>query len=222
MRAVFPAFPLAASFLIFLAFAARAGAVEEVIVTGHKPSADACQRIADAKFEQWAQPRLSRVQTETFADGTQKTSEKIYTDNTVYIQDGKIWNTMQLFTPQRRVESAGAVAKNMGLADCAKGESAEESGQTVTIYTYSVGGGDNPTAARIWISNKTGLPVREEMDGEAKPPGLTLISAVYAYDGDVHIPLPAELAQSARLGRSYEMVREMEWVQANGGSSPNR
>lgn len=211
MRAASSLLPLAASFLIAMALAARAGTVEEVTVTGHKPSADACQRIAEAKFEQWAQPHFSRLQTETFADGTEKTREKIYTDNTLYIGYGTNWGTLQLFAAQRRVESPEAVAKNMGLHDCVKGENVEEAGQAATIYSYTVGTDDDSGAATVWIADSTGLPLREEMqDDKPKPSRPLKISAVYVYGANVQIPKAAELAEQVRLWRTYDQVINLQ------------
>ncbi|HLY04731.1 MAG TPA: hypothetical protein VKR31_03190 [Rhizomicrobium sp.] len=97
---------LATSLAMLTATPAPAPPVEQVIVTGHRPSADPCHAIAEAKFRQWQQQRFSRVQTETFADGTEKTREKIYTDNTLYIGHGTMWGSLQLFATQRHVESA--------------------------------------------------------------------------------------------------------------------
>ena len=75
----------------------------------------------------------------------------------------------------------------------------------------------------MWISDATGLPLREKMQDTTPQPSQPLkISAVYAYGADVHVPKPAELAERARLSRTYDMVEQMEWEQMNGGSPPNR
>jgi hypothetical protein len=204
-------------------FSMRAGAVEQVIVTGHKPTADACRKIAEAKYTQWAQPRLSRVQTETFADRSQKTIQKIYTENTVYLGHGSIWNTMQLFTAQRRVESPEAVARNMDLADCAKGDAADENGHAATIYDYRVGADNNSASVRTWISDETVCRCAKKCRNPlGKHPYRCRYPQFMRTDRMYISPSLPSLRRLHGWDGPMRWSGKFEWNQANGGSPPNR
>ena len=195
-----------------------ASAVETVTVTGQRFSEDACLRIAKAKYAQWAQPRVMRAETDTFADGATKNNETIYTENTIYYGRNNIWRTGQIFMGQRTAESPAVIEKNMGLANCSSGEKVQESGKQTTIYSFSAGTSDDAASGRIWVSDVSGLPLREEMQLSSKGPKLPIsVVAFYSYGDDVQIPRPAELAESVRLTRTACTVRELQNPALHGG-----
>jgi hypothetical protein len=204
--------------LLLSPLAAHAGAVDTVTVTGQRFSEDACLHIAKAKYAQWAQARVMRTQTETFADGTQKNSETVFTENTVYNLHYTIWVTGQLSARQRTAEAPAVLEKNMDLSGCSSGEQAEEGGQKTTVYTFLSGKDDDAAQGKIWIADATGLPVREEMALAGKAPEIPVaLSARYTYGADVQIPRMAELAESVRLTRTACVVRELQNPALHGG-----
>jgi len=62
--------------------------------------------IAAAKVKEWAQARVARERTDTFADGTTRASRFIFTENALYANRDGIWQTMQVSWAQRRAELA--------------------------------------------------------------------------------------------------------------------
>jgi hypothetical protein len=172
-----------------------------------QPSADACAVVALAKFKQWIQPRIMIDQTNTFADGSKRGMELIVTENTAYAQLGHLWKSAQVTRPQRGVGSPQMLAKHMGLAACAKGGEAQDAGGQATAYTYSYAPDDNGTVSKgtLWISDTTGLPVRQQFDQNgplANNHVATTIETTYSYNDDVTVPRGAELADDTRLFRN--------------------
>jgi hypothetical protein len=172
-----------------------------------QPSVDSCAVVALAKFKQWTQPRILIDQTNIFADGSKRGMELIVTENTAYAQFGHFWKTAQVTRPERGVGSPKMLAKHMGLATCAKGDEVQEAGGPATVYTYSYTPDDNGTVSKgtLWISDATGLPVRQQFDQNGPPANshvATTIESTYSYNTDVTLPRGAELADDTRLFRN--------------------
>lgn len=185
-----------------------------------EPSAD-CAAIAQAKFEQWRQPKLFIERSKTFEDGHTVADAMIVTENTAYYRKStRAWTSAGITVRERAVGSPEKILRDMGLAQCTKGASMTKDGQSVTAYTFSYLPGTDGTIASgtVWISNQTGLPVHEEFSQSAPPPAnqrvATTISASYRYNADVMVPRGAELADQQRLNNNWAVVRNM---QSGGG-----
>jgi hypothetical protein len=197
-------FAVAAAFLFGGAARADQGSVP---AETSQPSVDSCAVVALAKFKQWTQPRIMIDQTNIFADGSKRGMELIVTENTAYAQFGHFWKTAQVTRPERGVGSPKMLAKHMGLATCAKGDEVQEAGGPATVYTYSYTPDDNGTVSKgtLWISDATGLPVRQQFDQNGPPANshvATTIESTYSYNTDVTLPRGAELADDTRLFRN--------------------
>jgi hypothetical protein len=196
-----PIFAVAVAFF----FGGTAGADQgSVPAETSQPSVDSCAIVALAKFKQWIQPMIMIDQTNTFADGSKRGMQLIVTENTAYARFNHLWKTAQVTRPQRGVGSPQMLAKHMGLATCAKGDAVQEPGGQVTAYTYSYTPDDNGTVSKgtLWISDATGLPVRQQFDQNgplANSHVATTIESTYSYNTDVTVPRGAELAEDTRL-----------------------
>jgi hypothetical protein len=184
------------------------------------PSGD-CAAIAQAKFEQWRQPRLFIDRSKTFEDGHMITDAMIVTENTAYYREGtRAWTSAGMTVRERAVGSPQKILHDMKLAECTKGMSTTKDGQPATAYQFSYLPGDDGTMANgtLWISDQTGLPVHEEFSQSAPPPAnqkvAKTITATYRYNADVMVPRGAELADQQRLNNNWAVVRNM---QSGGG-----
>ena len=180
------------------------------------PSGD-CAAIAQAKFEQWRQPRLFIDRSKTFEDGHTITDAMIVTENTAYYREGtRPWTSAGMTVRERAVGSPQKILHDMRLAECTKGASATKDGQPATAYQFSYLPGDDGTLASgtMWISDQTGLPVHEEFSQSAPPPAnqkvAKTITATYHYNADVMVPRGAELADQQRLNNNWAVVRNMQ------------
>ena len=187
-----------------------AAATETVIVQGSREasSPDICLKIADAKVKEWAQARVLRERTDTFADGTTRKSEFIFTENGLYFRVRDLWQTGQVAWAQRRADDARSVARRMALSDCSAGEVSEEDGQPVTHYVYSQG---PDTTGELWVSDATGLPLRMAVHQKpGKPDQPVTIAFRYSYNDAVKVPDDAQLTALMRQRRSRDMLTSLQ------------
>lgn len=181
-------------------------ASEMVTVEGTRPavSPDICLRIAQAKIQEWAQARVERTRTDTFADGTTRETRFIFTENMLYAEHSGIWEAMQVNWAQRRADVAPAVAKRMDLGDCSKGTS--QAG--VTTYTYSIG---QDAVGELDVADATGLPLGMRIAARAAKPGEPVsIAFRYRYDGDAPVPRGAELAAFQHRTRAQQWLLALQ------------
>jgi hypothetical protein len=201
---------LATSLAALVPCAATLQSTETVIVEGHRfqPSPDACLTVADAIVREWAQNRLQRDRTDTLADGKVRTTQLIFTENTVFQLVEGFWRTGPATRGQRSTGSAQDVIKRMDLSDCSVGGDEEVNGQKAAVYAYA----QKPdTKAEIWISKATELPLRIDVEQSAKKPDQPVkISMNFVYDDDVHVPLDAEHRDYRRMLASQDWMRKMQ------------
>ncbi|HTW35518.1 MAG TPA: hypothetical protein VMD53_12950 [Rhizomicrobium sp.] len=184
----------------------------DMAATGSPPD-DACMILARAKHDQWVQPRVLIEQTKTFADGSTRTNTILAAENTAYGKHLNSWNSVALSIRERAVPPPDTILASMRLATCVKSSTVQEANQTASVYSYDYLPDDHGFVAhgKMWISDSTGLPLREEMQDPAPPANAmvaTAISAVYQYG--VAIPRGAELADSSRLNRTNQLMRSMQ------------
>jgi hypothetical protein len=193
-----------------LALTAAARATETVVVQGTAPKSgpDLCLKVAEAKVKQWNEARIRRERTDAFADGTTRTSEMVVTEDALYLHYRGIWWSGQTLRAQRRADSAGAVAGRMGLSSCSVDRGVAAEPGPVTVYTYSQGQG---MIGALWVSDATGLPLREEIDQPAGAPAKPgKVSLRYAYGADVHVPNGAQLAEFQRRKLSQDWLVDLQ------------
>jgi hypothetical protein len=177
-------------------------------------SDDTCLILAEAKHEQWLQRRVLIDQTKTFADGSTKTISILVTENTAYLKRVS-WRSRAVSVQERGVPTAQQVLTGMGLGQCTKGATVQEANQPTTIYTYDYLPDDKGFIAhgKMWISESTGLPVKEEMQDPAPPANAMVanaIAATYTYNDDVQVPAGAELANSTRLFGAAQLLGHLQ------------
>jgi hypothetical protein len=180
---------------------------DQAMVSGQHPSA--CAVVAMAKYQQWVQPKLMIVQTNTFGDGSRKGMQLIVTQDSAYARFGSLWHSANVTRGERGVANPALLATKMGLASCEKGGGVQEAGAPATVYTYSYAPDSNGTVSKgtIWLSDATGLPLRQEFE-QAGPLANSRVAATiettYAYNDDVTVPHGAELAENTRLFRNRQ------------------
>jgi hypothetical protein len=177
-------------------------------------SDDACLTLAEAKHEQWLQRRVLIEQTKTFADGSTKATSILVTENTAYLKRVS-WRSRAVSVQERGVPSAQQILTAMGLGQCAKGATVQDANQPATVYAYDYLPDDKGFIAhgKMWISESTGLPVKEEMQDPAPPANAMVanaITATYTYNDDVQVPAGAELDNSTRLFDAAQLMRHLQ------------
>jgi hypothetical protein len=164
---------------------------------------DTCMTLAKAKQDQWLQRRVLIQQTKTFADGSTKTIAILVTESTAYLHARTQWRSRSVAIRERGVPSAERIL------------SVQEANQAATVYVYDYLPDDKGFVAhgRMWISDATGLPLKEEMQDPAPPANAMVanaIAATYVYNGDVQVPTGAELADSTRLFDAAQLLRHLQ------------
>ena len=196
-----------------------ATATETVVVTGRKQPADPCLAVAAAKYAQWGQERIMVDETRTFADGTKQDDKVIYTPNAAYGQrGGGPWNNVQVTRLQRTAYSPETVEKSMSLGTCEfVGTEEEDGGQSASLYaiTYLPDEDGSRSSGKIWITDATGLPLRQEMRNptQANARVAVEILARYSYGDGVKVPRSAEVAEFERRGRAQQWLRQLQLKQ---------
>jgi len=176
-----------------------------------------CMAVAKAKFEEWRQQRLFIDRSKTFEDGHVVKDSMIVTENTAYYREGtRPWTSAGITVRERAIGTPEKALSAMRLAQCEKGSATTENGEPAITYTFSYLPGDDGTVASgtVWISQQTGLPLREEFTQSAPPPAnqkvAKTISATYRYNDNVAVPRGAELADQQRLNNNWAVVRNMQ------------
>ena len=160
--------------------------------------------LAQAKSKQWTQRRILIEQTRTFADASTETASILVTGDTAYLQRRGVWRSRAVPYRERPIRLPEATLKGMGLGTCITVGGVREAKQAATIYSYDYLPDDQGYIAhvRLWVSDSTGLPLREEMLDPAPPANAmvaTSISATYQYNDEFDIPAGAEKTESTRL-----------------------
>ncbi len=198
-----------------------AGTIGAAAQSAMPATSDACATIATAKFNQWRQMRLRIERSKTFADGSVVNDDLIVTENTAFKKDGSGWTSAGITLRERAVPSPKRILRDMRLGQCTQSGQETVDGQSAMIYTYSYLPDDAGYTAqgRIWISEATGLPLREDFQEPSPPANQKIakaISATYTYNDDVHIPRGAEVANAQRLFNTASAVRNMQSGTAGG------
>lgn len=174
---------------------------------------DGCMVLAQAKHDQWMQHKVLIQQTKTFADGSTKDVTIVVTENTAYMKRWNSWRSARASMPDRQVPPAEKILAAMGLGECSKGEPVQQ--ENATVYSYSYVPDDHGYVAhgKMWISNASGLPLREEMQDPAPPANAmvaTAITASYQYNDDFVVPPGAEKAEATRLFDASQLLRHLQ------------
>ena len=181
-----------------------------------------CMMLAEAKHDQWLQHRVLVKQTKTFADGSTKAIAILVTENTAYLQARTQWRSRSVSVRERAVPTAGQILTGMGLAHCTRDTAVQEGNKAATLYAYDYLPDDKGFVAhgKMWISDATGLPLKEEMQDPAPPANAMVanaIAATYTYNDDVQVPAGAELADSTRLFNAAQLLRHLQSGTGLGG-----
>jgi len=202
---------LAGAFLLFTSFAGSLAQAADVA----PPEEDLCLVLAKAKYDQWTQKRVLINQTKTFDDGSTKTVVLLVTENTAYLQSRAQWRSRSVAIRDRAVPPPEKIAQAMGLGTCTKTGDVKEADQAATLYSYDyVPDKDGYVAhGKMWISNASALPLREEMQDPAPPANAMVakaITATYKYNNDFEIPPGAERAEANRLFDASQLMRHLQ------------
>jgi hypothetical protein len=171
-----------------------------------------------AKHAQWTQGRMMIRETRTFADGSKKEIEAIFTESNAYGHEvGKTWESMNIVPSTRAIQPVDLLEKDMGLTACQTEGKSSQAGGTATIVSF----GYLPTSyftnasGKIWVSDATGLPVHQEyqQSGNTDPQIAVAVTLDYTYGSDVVVPTDAVAADEMRRMLSNDL-----WIhRATGG-----
>jgi hypothetical protein len=159
--------------------------------------------VAMAKHSQWTQDRVLIHETRTFADGSKKEYEAIFTESNSYGHEiGKPWLSTNIVRSTRAIQPVDMLAKDMGLTECEAVGKSSQAGGTASVIAF----GYVPTAyftnasGKIWISDATGLPVHQEyrQDGNADAKIAVAVTSDFFYGDDVKVPSDARRADEFR------------------------
>jgi len=176
---------------------------------------DACLLLAQAKYDQWTQKRVLINQNKTFADGSTKEIVLLVSENTAYLRSRAVWRSRSVAIRDRAVPPPEKIAQAMGLGTCTKSGEVQEANQAATLYTYDYVPDKSGYVAhgKMWISDSSGLPLREEMQDPAPPANAmvaTAVTATYKYNDEFEIPPDAERAESNRLFDASQLMRHLQ------------
>lgn len=174
-------------------------ALAAIILPAAALAGDACETIAQAKFQQWQQPRIMRQAAYTMPDGKVKKTEEVYTEGMLYAFRNGMWRTGALNVHQHQAPSAQAIARNLTALDCERTGTDSIDGEPVDIYTYSTNSDRVDAKVTVWISARSGLPLRTDIQ-DATPirNQAAAVSVRYVYNADVIVPARADLADIER------------------------
>jgi hypothetical protein len=197
--------------------------VQTAIVAEDPKDSDPCVNVANAKFEQWNQQRFMIHRTETFSDGSKKEIEAIFTEDVAYGHEvGSPWQTENLVRQARAVPPADVLVKRMGLAECQLAGPAQDAKQSSSLFTYGYIPDSNAShvTGKMWISDSSGLPLRQELaqDAENNHKVPVAMSSTFAYGDDVQVPKGA--VQSNNLRRWLEQQGLLSNTLIVGGPGP--
>ena len=124
----------------------------------------ACKPVLDAMAKQAATPsHLHMTQVAAFRGGKPMTGESIYTGNVLYIQVRGTWRrspvSVQDMTKQR--EESTRNAKSMA---CRYLRDETVGGEAAAVYRSQAEIEDAKSDSTLWVSKRTGLPLRSESD----------------------------------------------------------
>lgn len=143
-------------------------------------------------------------ETQTFADGTNRKIEAIFTPDVAYAHIvGQPWMTKNLTRGERHLVAPEKLVRSMGLTDCELVRAGADDRERVSLYTFDYAPDRNAShvTGKIWISDLTSLPVRQELDQEQEPAHEHIpvaISARFFYGNEVLIPAAAIRADETR------------------------
>lgn len=176
----------------------------DTAIPGANQSSDPCVSVAAAKFSQWDSPRMMIQETQTFADGTNRKIEAVFTEDSEYAHIvGQPWMTVNHSRGQRHTMPVEKLVKSMGLTDCTLEGPARDEGQRTSLYTYDYRPDENANhvSGKIWISDSTDLPIRQELSQELEAAHHRVpvaISARFLYGDAVQVPTGARRADELR------------------------
>ncbi|MGH6889519.1 MAG: hypothetical protein ACREHF_10020 [Rhizomicrobium sp.] len=190
--------------LVFAAAVAPFAASASDMVAPNGRQTNPCLNVAAAKSSQWRAKRMMVRETQTFADGTNRQIEAIFTEDVAYAHIvGQPWMTKNLTRWERSVAAPDKVMKSMGLTGCELVGPATENLQPVSLYTFGYVPDANAihVTGKIWISDATSLPIRQELDQKleaAHEHVPVAITAQFSYGDSVKIPASAIRADESR------------------------
>lgn len=181
------------------AISAFSAALAAIALPGAVLANDACGTIAQAKFQQWEQPRILRQSTYTMPDGRVNNTEEVFTQGVLYAFRNGVWRSGPLNMHQHQAPSADAIARNLDATDCERSGTDSIDGEPANVYTYSTNSDRVDAKVTVWISARNGLPLRTDMTDETPQRNQAAsVSARYVYNADVVVPARAELADTRR------------------------
>jgi hypothetical protein len=178
---------------------ALAAALAAVVLPSAALADNACQTIAQAKFQQWEQPRILRQAVYTMPDGNVKKTEEVFTQGVLYAFRNGVWRSGPLDVHQHQAPSAEAIARNLDAVDCERAGTDTVDGEPVDIYTYNTNSNHVDAKVTVWVSARSGLPLRTDMeDATPQRHQAASVSARYVYNADVVVPARAIMADTER------------------------
>ena len=148
--------------------------------------ADSCQPVFDALTKLITTPSHSYT-TSTPVGGKARTAETIMTQGKKYIRANGKWMDTRVTTAE--VLAQERENEKNGKATCHLLRSEAVSGEAAVVYSFNRQTTGFKEDSQIWISNSTGVPLREEQDADwGEKIGKAHNSAHFEY-GNVQPPM---------------------------------
>lgn len=149
--------------------------------------ADDCELATAAAIAQAKVPYATTHVT-TVAGEAPARAEMVFTADKAYLHTNGAWRSMD-YSPQAQIDRINAVKTSAEKAKqtCEKPASDTVKGEAVTLLVMHTDDGGKRSDARLWISKKSGLPLKSEIriDGGNE---IAIVADDFRYD---HIEAPA-------------------------------
>jgi hypothetical protein len=145
----------------------------------------ACQAVLEAVTRVYTIPVHLYTFTATPA-GKTSSSEIIYANNITYVLVNGQWRASPV--SQREVKAMKARAQADTTARCAEVRQEPVDVEAAVLYIRHTTDDDTTIDSQLWVSKKTGLPLKQVIDMDAGPSGRNHQSVRYDY---VNVTAPA-------------------------------
>lgn len=124
----------------------------------------ACKPVLDSLAKQYSTPvHLYMTQVAAFRGGKPQSSESIFAGGAIYIQVRGTWkrSPMSLEEMRRQREENIRDAKSMS---CRYLRDEAVDGEAAAVYSSQSETEDTKSSSTLWVSKRTGLPLKNEID----------------------------------------------------------
>jgi hypothetical protein len=124
----------------------------------------ACKPVLDAIAKQIGTPtHLFMTETAAFRSGKTETMESIYSGGAIYVQVKGQWRRSPMTTQEMRQQQEEN-QRNAKSLSCRYLRDEAVAGEAAAVYRSQGATEDSKSDATMWVSKRTGLPLKHEID----------------------------------------------------------